>query len=62
MDTEKLRETTNLAVEIRISKQQVTETWSPGNNSRLPFAVNVMLNLSINNFVEETLRDLRRCS
>ena len=25
-------------------------------------AVNVMLNLSNNNFVEETLRDLRRCT
>ena len=39
-------------------------TLSRGKNSRLPFAVNVMLNLSINNFVEETLRSaaaLRPC-
>ena len=41
----KLRETTNLDVEITKSKQQVEETWSRGKNSRLPFAVNVMLNL-----------------
>ena len=43
----KLRETTNLCVEIMNSKRQVRgETWSRGTNSRLPFDVNVMLNLS----------------
>ena len=42
----KLRETTNLCVEIMNSKRQVMgETWSRGTNSRLPFDVNVMLNL-----------------
>ena len=43
----KLRETTNLCVEIMNSKRQVLkeETWSRGTNSRLPFDVNVMLNL-----------------
>ena len=41
----KLRETTNLCVEIMNSKRQVKgETWSRGTNSRLPFDVNVMLN------------------
>ena len=39
----KLRETTNLGVEITNSKQ-VEETWSCVTNSRLLFAVNVMLN------------------
>ena len=39
----KLRETSNLCVEIMNSKD---ETWSRGTNSRLPFDVNVMLNLS----------------
>ena len=44
-----LHETTNLRVEIMSSKRQVKgETWSRGTNSRLPFDVNVMLNLSIN--------------
>ena len=43
----KLRETTNLCVEIMNSKRQVRgETWSRGTNLRLPFDVNVMLNLS----------------
>ena len=43
----KLRGTTNLCLEIMISKRQVmAETWSRGTNSRLPFNVNVMLNLS----------------
>ena len=43
----KLRETTNLCVEIMNSKRQVRgETWSRGTNSRLAFDVNVMLNLS----------------
>ena len=42
----KLRETTNLCVEIMNSKRQVMgETWSRGTDSRLPFDVNVMLNL-----------------
>ena len=45
----KLHETINLRVEIMSSKRQVNgETWSRGTNSRLPFDVNVMLNLSIN--------------
>ena len=44
----KLRETTNLGVEIMNSKrQEKLETWSRGTNSLLPFDVNVMLNLSI---------------
>ena len=47
----KLRETTNLGVEIMNSKrQEKLETWSRGTNCsvcRLPFAVNVMVNLSI---------------
>ena len=45
----KLRETTHLCVEVTNSKRQVLkeETWSLGTNSRLPFDVNVMLNLSI---------------
>ena len=51
----KLRETTNLCVEIMNSKRQVMgETWSRGTNSRLPFDVNVMLNLS-NLSILETL-------
>ena len=29
------------------SEPQVKETWSPGTYSRLPFNVNVMLNLSV---------------
>ena len=41
----KLRETTNLSVEIMNSKRQVKETLRT--ISRLPFDVNVMLNLSI---------------
>ena len=42
-----LRETTNLGVEIMNSKRQVNgETWSRGTNLRLPFDVNVILNLS----------------
>ena len=44
----KLRETTNLGVEIMNSKrQEKLETWSSGTNSPLPFDVNVMVNLSI---------------
>ena len=45
----KLRETTHLCVEVMNSKRQVLkeETWSRGTISRLPFDVNVMLNLSI---------------
>ena len=47
----KLRETTNLGVEIMNSKrQEKLETWSSGTNSPLPFDVNVMLNLSIGQF------------
>ena len=46
----KLLETTNLGEEIMNSKRQdlvlKEETWSRGTNSRLPFDVNVMLNLS----------------
>ena len=42
----KLRETTYLCVEIMNSKRRKGETWSRGTNSRLPFDVNVMLNLS----------------
>ena len=42
-----LRETTNLRVEITNRKRQKWETWSRGTNSRFPFDVNVMLNLSI---------------
>ena len=46
MDKE-LRETTNSCVEIMNSERQVKgETWSRGTNSRLPFDVNMMLNLS----------------
>ena len=44
----KFRETTNLGVEI-MNEQYTTskaETWSRGTNSRLPFDVNVMINLS----------------
>ena len=40
----KLSETTNLCVEIMNSKRQVKKKL--GTNSRLPFDVNVMLNLS----------------
>ena len=44
----KLRETTNLFVEVINSKRQVMgKTWSRGTNSRLLFDVKVMLNLSI---------------
>ena len=43
----KLRETTNLCVEIMNNKQVNGETWSRGTNLRLPFVVNVMLDLSI---------------
>ena len=39
-----LRETTNLGVEIMNSKRQVKEKL--GTNLRLPFDVNVILNLS----------------
>ena len=44
----KLGETTNLCVEIMNSKRQVMGkfTWSRGTNSRLPFDIHVMLNLS----------------
>ena len=44
----KLRETTNLCVEIINSYDTTSngETWSRGTNSRLPFGTNVMLNLS----------------
>ena len=43
----KLGETTNLCVEIMNSKRQVTGklAWSRGTNLRLPFDINVMLNL-----------------
>ena len=41
----KLRETSNLCVEIMNSRRG--ETWSRGRNSRFPFDVNLMLNLSI---------------
>ena len=40
-----MRETSNLCVEIMNSGRG--ETWSRGTNSRLPFDVNLMLNLSI---------------
>ena len=40
-----MREITNLCVEIMNSRRG--ETSSRGTNSRLPFDVNVMLNLSI---------------
>ena len=51
----KLRGTSDLCVEIMTSKRQVKgETWSRGTNSRLPFDVNVMLNLS-NISILETL-------
>ena len=46
---EKLHETTDAGVEIKYSTQLTTtkeETWSRVTNSRLPFDVNVMLNLS----------------
>ena len=46
----KLGETTNLHCMRRNNEQQTTcngETWSRGTNSRLPFGVNVMLNLCI---------------
>jgi len=45
---EKLRETTNLCVEMMNSKRQVLkgETWSRGTYSRLPLDVNVILNIS----------------
>ena len=44
----KLRETTNLCVEIMNRKTTSNgETWSRGTNLRSPFDVNVMLNLSI---------------
>ena len=48
----KLRETTNLCLEIMNSKRQVMgETWSRGTNSRLPFDVNVLLNLSYRGYL-----------
>ena len=34
------------------------ETWSRGTNSRLPFDVNVVLNLSINSHVYASLRSM----
>ena len=34
------------------------ETWSRGTNSRLPFDVNVVLNLSINSHVYASLRGM----
>ena len=43
-------ETTDLCLEIMSSKRQPGskgETWSRGTNSRLPFDVKVMLNLSL---------------
>ena len=43
----KLRETTNLCVEIMNSKRQVKGNFVTWYKSRLPFDVNVMLNLSI---------------
>ena len=46
----KLRDTTYQGVEIVNSKPRTTskeETWSRGANTRLPFDVNVMRNLSI---------------
>ena len=44
-----MRETTKLRVEIMNRKRQAQEeTWSRGTNSRLPFDVTVMLNLSNN--------------
>ena len=43
----KLRETTNLGVEIMNRKTaSKEETWSRGTNSLLPFNVNLMLNLA----------------
>ena len=42
----KLRATTNLGVERMNSTTSKEETWSRGTNSRLPFDVNVMFNLS----------------
>ena len=46
MDKE-LGETTNLSVEITNRERQKWETWSRGTNSRFPFDVTVMFNLSI---------------
>ena len=44
-----LRETTNLCIEIMSSKRQLNgKTLSRGTNSRSPFDVNMMLNLSVN--------------
>ena len=37
------------------------ETWSRGTNSRLPFDVNVVLNLSINSHVYASLRSVAVC-
>ena len=37
------------------------ETWSRGTNSRLPFDVNVVLNLSINSHVYASLRSMAVC-
>ena len=42
----KLHETTNLFVEILNSGRQTKGTWSRGTNSRFPFDVSVMPNLS----------------
>ena len=47
---EKFCETTHSCIEIMSSKRQPGsngETWSRGTNSRLPFDMKVMLNLSI---------------
>ena len=52
----KLLETTNLGVEITNSKRQIKRKLghSGGTNSRLPFDVNVMFNLTIKGLVVET--------
>ena len=50
MARDKLALSLNLGIFRTDNKQQTTsneETWSRGRNSRLPFDVNVMLNLSI---------------
>ena len=49
----KLHETTNSCVEIMDSKRR--ETWLRGTNSRLPFDVNVMLNLSRSIFISASI-------
>ena len=42
----KMCETTTMSVDIMNSKQQLKGKLARGTNSRFPFAVNVMLNLS----------------